>query len=259
MLPKRKNPNYKLKVKLLEEVQLKCPFCAFPDASRLEHHHIDGNPSNTIFENLISVCPNCHSGIESGIISKKKVVKIKASLFGKSQMLNNKAYTFDNFRIHDNRVGIFKKGMTVNDIYTILPSSQIRKSIIYGEHSGGDMYDSYEIYDSNGEHLLSVETSENGNINSEIEIISIKSSKFHTLSNVKIGARISEIAPFENISTFEPDIEQIHFKINWLNVTCSVNKKQLKTEWWNDQNNRVYMNESNLESKIDNITIFWKN
>jgi hypothetical protein len=256
-LNKRKNPNYKLKIKLLQEVKLKCPFCIYSDATKLEHHHIDGNPSNTIFENLISVCPNCHSGIESGEISKDLVIKTKNNLSTNSEYFNKGIYTFDNFRIHDNRVGILKKGMTIKELYTILPSNQIKKSVTYGEHSGVDMNDSYEIYDFDGENILTVETSEDGNINSSIKFVTIKSSKFHTLSNVRIGTSISEIMKSELLDKYSPDIDYIHFEIGWINAVCSINKDQLKNGWWNYEKKIIELKGENLQSKIDAISIIW--
>lgn len=256
-MSKRKNPNYKLKIKLLQEVRLKCPFCDFSDASKLEHHHIDRNPSNTVFENLISVCPNCHSKIEAGEISNEQVLKTKTILNTNSKFFNEKGYTFDNFRIHYDRVGIFKKGMTIKEIYTILPKNQIKKSITYGEHGGEDLYDSYKIYDSNGEHILTLESSEKGNLNDEIKLITIHSSRFHTLSKVRIGTSISEVMLYENIKEFEPDIEFIHFKIDWISAICSINKKQLKNGWWNELLKKIELKSENLNVKIDSISIFW--
>ena len=72
-MAKRKNPGYKLKVKLLQEVQFICPFCGYSQAENLHHHHIDEGSSNTVFNNMISVCPNCHTKIGSGEISRKQV------------------------------------------------------------------------------------------------------------------------------------------------------------------------------------------
>ena len=254
---KRRNPNYKLKVKLLQEVNLKCPFCQYFDASKLEHHHIDGDRSNTVFENLISVCPNCHTEIESGEIRLEEVKKVKKSFSKSSNYFYKGIYTFDNFRIHDNRVGILKKGMTVKDIYTVLPDNQIRKTIQHGEHCGEDMYDAYEIYDSDRELILTIETSEQGNIDDKIELIVIHSKKFHTLTNVRIGASISEIMENELIENYEPSINQIHFEIKWINAVCSINKTELNNKWWNESKKKIEINGDNLSAKIDSIAIRW--
>ena len=70
---KRINPSYRLKVRLLQETGGKCSFCSFHDSGRLEFHHIDEDSSNTIFENLIAVCPNCHSSINENKITTEEV------------------------------------------------------------------------------------------------------------------------------------------------------------------------------------------
>ena len=77
---KRKNPTYRQKVRLLQESKNRCSFCDFSDAGRIQFHHIDENSSNTILENLISVCPNCHSHIGEKEITKKEVLARKQAL-----------------------------------------------------------------------------------------------------------------------------------------------------------------------------------
>lgn len=259
MAKKRINPSYKTKVQLLQEVHFRCPFCFLTDSSILEHHHIDGNPSNTQIENLISVCPNCHTKIESGLITNDKVLATKSQLSSQTKDFYSNSYTFDNFRIHSDRIGIFKKGMTIRDVILILPSNQVRKTIVYGEHDGEDLYDSYEIYNSDGEHLLSLQTSSDGNLNSQIEFISIKSNKFHTVTNLSIGCKFSDILDFENIRIFGPDIDHIYFEVEWIGASCFINKIELIDNWWDEENEEVFIEGQNLESHIEAITIFWRN
>lgn len=73
LIKKRVNPTYRLKIRLIQETGGKCPFCLFHDSGRLEFHHIDEDSSNTIFENLIAVCPNCHSSINEKVITQENV------------------------------------------------------------------------------------------------------------------------------------------------------------------------------------------
>ena len=67
-----KYPNYqtyKLKIRLLNEgiLQDKCQICGWSQKAKgmqyspCELHHIDGNPHNHKRDNLILICPNCHS------------------------------------------------------------------------------------------------------------------------------------------------------------------------------------------------------
>jgi len=80
---KRKNPTHRQKARLLQEVDNSCPFCNFNDAGRLEFHHIDENPANTVLTNLIAICPNCHSSINENVITQANVVAKKKELESK--------------------------------------------------------------------------------------------------------------------------------------------------------------------------------
>jgi hypothetical protein len=95
---KRVNIPPKTKRLLQKEINSICPFCPSSDVDHFEYHHIDGNPSNNEFGNLLMVCPTCHSKIEKADITKDAVFQKKYSLN------NNKGVT--NF----NRLFISKDG-----------------------------------------------------------------------------------------------------------------------------------------------------
>jgi hypothetical protein len=69
-----------MKALLLKEVDSRCPFCKNDDVDHFQFHHIDGNRANTIFENLLAVCPNCHSKITKSDISLDEVLEVKFKL-----------------------------------------------------------------------------------------------------------------------------------------------------------------------------------
>jgi hypothetical protein len=71
---------YKTKTLLQKEVNSKCPFCPNDDVDHFQIHHIDENPENNKFENLIMVCPNCHSKITKGDITSNAVIILKREL-----------------------------------------------------------------------------------------------------------------------------------------------------------------------------------
>jgi len=77
---KRKGVSAKLRRELQKEGDSKCPFCGNDDVAIHEVHHIDENPGNDVFENLIHVCGNCHSKITVGTINRETVVEIKQKL-----------------------------------------------------------------------------------------------------------------------------------------------------------------------------------
>jgi hypothetical protein len=65
---RKKTPD-KIRALLQKEIVSKCPFRGNEDADLFEVHHIDGNNENTVFRNLIMLCPLCHSKITKGDIS----------------------------------------------------------------------------------------------------------------------------------------------------------------------------------------------
>lgn len=67
--------------RVYQEANSCCAFCSETEVSTLQIHHIDGNPSNNICDNLILVCANCHSRITLGALSEADVVTKKRELF----------------------------------------------------------------------------------------------------------------------------------------------------------------------------------
>lgn len=70
----------KLKAQLQKEIKSKCPLCPSEDVGHFHIHHIDENPENNNSENLLMVCPTCHSKITKGDISLETVQKTKSDL-----------------------------------------------------------------------------------------------------------------------------------------------------------------------------------
>ncbi|MET0461517.1 MAG: HNH endonuclease signature motif containing protein [Chitinophagaceae bacterium] len=66
--------------RLQQENGSECPFCQNIDVAHFEVHHIDNDPSNNIFTNLILLCPICHSKITKGEITEVTVRDIKLKL-----------------------------------------------------------------------------------------------------------------------------------------------------------------------------------
>lgn len=65
---------------LLQESDSQCAFCPQRDVSTFEFHHIDEDPSNNEFDNLIVVCSSCHTRITKGILSQADVGTKKREL-----------------------------------------------------------------------------------------------------------------------------------------------------------------------------------
>lgn len=69
----RKDPNPLQKKKLQQEADSCCPFCGNTEAGTWIFHHIDGDPSHTVLDNLIMICGACHERITKGEISEADV------------------------------------------------------------------------------------------------------------------------------------------------------------------------------------------
>ncbi|MFM2269868.1 MAG: hypothetical protein RL757_3309 [Bacteroidota bacterium] len=122
MLDKEKNrridPSYKQKIRLLKEAEYCCPFCGYSESDELQFHHIDEDRSNTIDENLIAICPNCHVALHAGKITSEQVIKKKSDvkmtkLFNKKQekemKINNKKNVVNQFNGNNNVINFSPK------------------------------------------------------------------------------------------------------------------------------------------------------
>jgi|SRR5690348_8470527 len=63
---KRISPKQSIKAELQKEIGSRCPFCRSEDVGHFEFHHIDGKSDNTVIDNLLMLCPQCHSKFTKG-------------------------------------------------------------------------------------------------------------------------------------------------------------------------------------------------
>ncbi|CAN5565896.1 hypothetical protein BH18ACI1_BH18ACI1_22200 [soil metagenome] len=83
MAKQRKPIPIRKKLLLQKEIGSVCPICKNEDVDHFQFHHIDENPENNELDNLLMLCPICHSKITKGDISQSDVVLLKRSLKGK--------------------------------------------------------------------------------------------------------------------------------------------------------------------------------
>lgn len=76
----------KIRAYLQQEINSKCPFCESKEVGHFQIHHIDENPSNNEKENLVLLCPTCHSKITKKDIAIEEVIRVKQGL--KNNALN---------------------------------------------------------------------------------------------------------------------------------------------------------------------------
>tara|TARA_B100000678_G_scaffold286979_1_gene292676 strand:- start:1509 stop:2198 length:690 start_codon:yes stop_codon:yes gene_type:complete len=76
----RKTIPYKTKALLQKEINSTCPFCESLDVDHFQIHHIDENLENNSKDNLLMLCPTCHSKITKGDITMDQVKNCKTKL-----------------------------------------------------------------------------------------------------------------------------------------------------------------------------------
>lgn len=67
-----------LRNSLLDEVRSTCPSCGVHGVSKLEAHHIDGDRSRTVAENLLMLCATCHGQADKQLINRELVLQWKS-------------------------------------------------------------------------------------------------------------------------------------------------------------------------------------
>lgn len=157
-MAKRVNPTHRQKARLLQEAKSQCAFCDFSDAGRLEFHHIDENSLNTVEENLIAVCPNCHSSIGEKKISQLEVISRKQELQKGNKMkeeknttkIKIKESTLNNPVLgNNNTVSITVNKQVTKKVVEKYPEGSIGRDVImygYAKHLA-DRYVEYKNYE----------------------------------------------------------------------------------------------------------------
>ena len=70
----------KVRAELQKEINSVCPFCSSDDVGHFEIHHIDEDPSNNKNDNLLLLCPTCHSKITKRDITLSEVILTKKKI-----------------------------------------------------------------------------------------------------------------------------------------------------------------------------------
>jgi 5-methylcytosine-specific restriction endonuclease McrA len=82
MAKKRTRLPKALEKRIYQEAGSKCVFCPESDVVTLQVHHIDNDPANNAFENLLLVCATCHAKVTGGVMSLESVRLKKRQLSG---------------------------------------------------------------------------------------------------------------------------------------------------------------------------------
>ncbi len=175
---RRKQTPRKIYARLQKEINLRCPFCPSTDVEHFEVHHVDGNRFNDEYENLMLVCPTCHSKIEKGDISRQDVEQKKQELMNQVPRQNggeqsrevksveeyavevNNEYEFQNKRFDfiKSKEGYDSANKLVKDLFKLIGSKieAIKKKAPLLEISPHKNSTEYEFIASASDYLLNV-------------------------------------------------------------------------------------------------------
>jgi hypothetical protein len=84
MPTKRIQVSPRIKAELQRETGSRCALCPDTDVGHFEIHHIDEDPSNDVYENLLLLCRKCHSKLTKNEWPREKAIKIKRELLIKT-------------------------------------------------------------------------------------------------------------------------------------------------------------------------------
>jgi len=167
------------------------------------------------------------------------------------------SYEFSDFTVTSSSVGPIKKGMTISDVMNILPKSQIKKVIGYGEFLE-DEYDDFEVYDLLGKHILTITPHGRNNLNSKINRIHILDSRFQTETKLGLGSTYQSIKKNYPILKAQPAMDVIVLSIDEINAWMSIKKNLLTKGWYDQDNNKVNLSKIPPEATTSLFVIWWK-
>jgi hypothetical protein len=99
------------------------------------------------------------------------------------------------FNISDARVGIFSKGMTIAEVYNLMPNEQIEKRLEYDEASNIPSV-LYDIYYERPEPVMTLFPIEAGNSNSKISFIRILDDRFRTFHFIGLNSTFGDLKKY---------------------------------------------------------------
>ena len=171
-----------------------------------------------------------------------------------AQVKETSRYTFDNFQITENRVGMFARGITINDVYNILPKEQIKRTKGVGEFAE-DIFDVFKIYDANGKLIVTLTPELYGDDNSEVRLASIEDERFETAEGIGLNSTFGDLDAAYTIDELAPDLEHIIVIIKSLNASFAISKTELK-EGWYVTGEGIDKSKIPASAKFDGVTIF---
>ncbi len=153
-------------------------------------------------------------------------------------------------------IGIVTTSTTIEDILHTIPLTQLHKKIGRGEFAD-DIYDDYEIWTRNNQHLFTLTPKKAGDSQQKVERVLIQSPFFKTARGIHCNSTYQDIDNAYTITEILPDMEHIIVIVDEINASFSIPKTELPEGWWNDTAKTVNRNKIPADAQIDNFVLWW--
>ena len=169
---------------------------------------------------------------------------------------SNKPADKTDFLVTETSVGIFKRGITVKQLFDSAPKDQIKKVVDFDDYENS--YDDYQYFDTNKKHLLTLTPTIQYDINSNINRILVLDKRYKTNKNIGLGSTYSDLKNNYEITNISPDFEHIVLTVGELNAWFSINKSQLLDNWWDENKKRIDSSKIPDSATFDSFVVWWK-
>ncbi|MDR1757278.1 MAG: mechanosensitive ion channel family protein [Culturomica sp.] len=159
------------------------------------------------------------------------------------------------FLISDKQVGVITKGMSIRDLYGILPAKNIKK-IKTKADVAADADDTYYIYGNDKKLLFIINTARENDLRSGINRIDVKDKRFVTEKGVGLASSVGEIRKAYDPIDFIPTANEIVLFIPEIDANFEISKNSLPGTVWNDSTGVVDNNVPD-STAITALTVFW--
>lgn len=160
------------------------------------------------------------------------------------------------FLVTENSVDVFKTGMTVKDILTIVPKGQLKKVVDYDDYENA--YDDFQYFDIDNKHLLTLTPTIQDDLNGTINRVLIIDKRYKTHKNIGLSSTYRNLKNNYEITEYAPDLEHIVLTVEELNAWFSISKDQLLENWWDDSNKKIDTTKIPDTATFDTFVIWWK-
>ncbi len=153
-------------------------------------------------------------------------------------------------------IGVFTASTTIEEVLHTLPLTQVHKEIGKGEFAD-DLYDDYEIWTRNNEHLFTLTPKDRGSVQQKINRVLVQSPFFKTTKGIHRNSTYRDIADAYEITEVLPGMEHIILVVDEINAQFNIPKKELQEGWWDNTTKTVDRNKIPQDARADSFILWW--